>query len=327
VPKNARGLLRRIVSSASRGALSLILLVLVILGRRPDFDTLGPELHRINTDLVVLGIAVMVLQIIVAGLRWQAVIAAQGHRVDSLTTFRIYYVGLFFTTCTPGGIVGDIVRAWQINKSGLTLSAAVSSLVLDRLIVITSLVLASLQAIRLMPPEIKAHLPFGFVMAFVLLALFGAVRALLSLQRLPIALRDHFLIAKMLAFSKVTRDIFLSPLSLLRIFFLALLSQAITCVAIYVLGQAIDINVSLLDFLILTPPVLLITSLPISIGGWGVREGAMVYALSLAGAVPGRALLLSVLVGIVGICVSLPGGVLWMLDRSTNRLHPAGAAE
>jgi len=61
------------------------------------------------------------------------------------------------------------------------------------------------------------------------------------------------------------------------------------------------------------PPVILATVLPISIGGWGMRETAMVFMLSLVGVAPERAFLLSVLMGVVTVVMSLPGGVLWLL--------------
>jgi len=63
---------------------------------------------------------------------------------------------------------------------------------------------------------------------------------------------------------------------------------------------------------------LLILTIPISIGGWGVREGAMVTAFALVG-VPGEgALVLSLLFGVIGLVVSLPGGIVWLMMRGKN---------
>ena len=63
---------------------------------------------------------------------------------------------------------------------------------------------------------------------------------------------------------------------------------------------------------LLVPPVVLITMLPISIAGWGVREGAMILALGQIGVAPVDALSLSVLFGLTGLAAALPGAALWM---------------
>ena len=82
--------------------------------------------------------------------------------------------------------------------------------------------------------------------------------------------------------------------------------------AIYTLARSLDIGISLLDCMILMPPVILLSLLPVSIGGWGVRESVMVFVLGLIGIASEQALLLSVLLGLAGMAISLPGWILWM---------------
>ncbi len=76
-------------------------------------------------------------------------------------------------------------------------------------------------------------------------------------------------------------------------------------------------------------PALLVTTLPISIAGWGVREGAMVAAFSLVGVPVEGALVLSILFGLLILLISLPGGVVWMLsgDSRADVIVTASASE
>src|SRR4029077_21281375 len=67
---------------------------------------------------------------------------------------------------------------------------------------------------------------------------------------------------------------------------------AIPAVA-YSLARAQHLDVSFVDFLVLIPPVVLLAALPISIGGWGVRENAMIIALAPIGVAAGSALLIA----------------------------------
>jgi len=73
--------------------------------------------------------------------------------------------------------------------------------------------------------------------------------------------------------------------------------------------------------------VILVTTLPISIAGWGVREGAMVTAFALVGVPREGALVLSLMLGILGIVMMIPGGVLWLLRRKSGESISAADAE
>jgi uncharacterized membrane protein YbhN (UPF0104 family) len=68
----------------------------------------------------------------------------------------------------------------------------------------------------------------------------------------------------------------------------------------------------------------MVTTIPISIGGWGVREGAMVTALSLLDVQPSIALAISIQFGLIMMVVGLPGGAV-MLFSSVSRRTEAPA--
>ena len=72
-------------------------------------------------------------------------------------------------------------------------------------------------------------------------------------------------------------------------------------------------NLSFLDCLVLIPPVVLVSTIPISIAGWGVREAAMITLLALVGVAEADAFVLSVLFGLLTFGLSLPGGIVWII--------------
>jgi uncharacterized membrane protein YbhN (UPF0104 family) len=102
---------------------------------------------------------------------------------------------------------------------------------------------------------------------------------------------------------------------------LALASNLLGVLLIYVLGLAIGAGLTAFDCLILVPPALLVSALPISLGGWGVREGVLVGAFSMVQADPAAVAATSVLFGLTTPLVG--GGVVvaslfaWR-DRSQN---------
>ena len=72
-----------------------------------------------------------------------------------------------------------------------------------------------------------------------------------------------------------------------------------------------QLEVALKDCVLLVPPVILITVVPVSIAGWGVREGAMVVAFGFIQVPASAAFALSVLFGLTLAVSSLPGSLLW----------------
>ena len=66
---------------------------------------------------------------------------------------------------------------------------------------------------------------------------------------------------------------------------------------------------------ILTFPRLLALAIPISVAGWGVREGTMVVALGQAGVLPADVLALSVAFGLIYMLAGIPGGLLSLVPH------------
>jgi uncharacterized membrane protein YbhN (UPF0104 family) len=58
--------------------------------------------------------------------------------------------------------------------------------------------------------------------------------------------------------------------------------MALACV-VWLLALSMQIPLGLVHALLLTPVILFITAIPISIAGWGLREGAMVFVFGMIG--------------------------------------------
>ena len=95
---------------------------------------------------------------------------------------------------------------------------------------------------------------------------------------------------------------------------LALLIQVIMVLVVLVCAMAIGIHLGAMHALVL-PSILLISMVPISFAGWGVRESAMVVGLGFTGISAPEALAISFLFGLTQIVIGLPGGVMWLLLR------------
>jgi uncharacterized membrane protein YbhN (UPF0104 family) len=117
-----------------------------------------------------------------------------------------------------------------------------------------------------------------------------------------------------LAVLKTMMDRLLQAVSLRRSLLLAssLLVPLLAMLAFFAAGRALGLQYDLVTYFAIVPPALVLTVVPVSIAGWGVREGALVGLFSLIGADKTVVLMMSLVYGILLILVSLPGLVVFL---------------
>jgi hypothetical protein len=103
----------------------------------------------------------------------------------------------------------------------------------------------------------------------------------------------------------------------------SLIIHLISVTAAWCLAKAVAAPLEWSQALLLVLPVLLISTVPLSIAGWGTRETAMVLAFGYAGLPESDGLIVSVLFGIAQFTAGLLGGAIWILDRGKRRFAAA----
>jgi hypothetical protein len=110
---------------------------------------------------------------------------------------------------------------------------------------------------------------------------------------------------------------------------LSLLVHVLTVVITWCIVQAIAAPVGFGDVFLLIPPVMLITLMPISIAGWGVREATMGLAFGFAGLAANEGVNVSLLFGAVSFIVGAFGGLVWIFsaEKAAQGSAPIGNRE
>ena len=101
--------------------------------------------------------------------------------------------------------------------------------------------------------------------------------------------------------------------------FVSLCCNLIMAFSIYLLAQAIGMNVSVVYFFVIMPIVFMITMIPISMSGLGLQDGAYVFFLGQVGVAPTIAFSMSLLAHFIRYLTGLIGGVFYMLERDRSR--------
>ncbi|WP_025037020.1 lysylphosphatidylglycerol synthase transmembrane domain-containing protein [Bradyrhizobium sp. DOA9] len=283
--------------------------ILVLLLRAQDLSSLKADLLAVRLDMLALAVLLLFAQTIVLCHRWILILRAMNVSLEWMAGWRILMVSTFFNQVLPAG--GDAVRIWMLRRRGVQWSPTISSIVADRFLALLALGLIVLAGMPLLLPRVRDNSLLFAILAVLAAACLGAI-ALVTLDRWPPRLIAA-VPAKVVQFAMLVRAPLLAPEGRAMLIASAIVVHLITVATCYVLAIGLDAPLSALDAFVLVPLVILSSAVPISIGGWGVREGAMVAALGLAGIASDKALAVSVLLGLGGLIVGLFGGLVWLI--------------
>lgn len=304
--------MRRFLLTAAKILVSAALLYFSL--RETHFGELAARLNAASAGWLVLAIAVAVFQIYVAALRWCAIGAESEAPLGTLQAFRYSIIGNFFNQTLPSSIGGDAMRLWLVARAGAGWRAATYSVFVDRaigLMALAALILFALPWSLKLIDNPQGRL--GVVLLDLAAVGAGAVFLLLSLVRIDFLTRiwatRHFYACSQIA----NRVLFNGGRGLV----VALVSLAINVLAVVVawcVARAIAAPADLVQLMLLFPPVMLITMIPISIAGWGVREASLGLAFSYAGLGASEGVNVSLLFGAVYFIVGAAGGLIWVVS-------------
>ena len=286
-------------------------------------------LRSASPSAVALAIISLAFGSVLVTVRWRAIAAAVGLVVGFRTALALTFVGNFFSQVLPSTVGGDGVRLLLLYRRRHSLANAAFSLLFDRAVGLGALVVLmglTLPAFLRLVPAGNARTSMVAVIGLGLAGMLGCALLAWLLLRFP-ALRALPLLRQLVAMAAPGGAHLDAPVRTVTVVVgTALIVHLATVVAVSALANGLGVPLPFVHCLVLVPPVVLISGLPLSIAGWGLREGAMVVALGFAGVEAAQALVISLLLGLCLIAVSLPGGVLvWSNKgaRKAGELHPA----
>jgi len=304
--------MRRILLSTIKIFISAALLYLAL--RKANFSDLASRIDIASLGWIGLAIAVTFFQIFVGVLRWRVVSAACGAPLPTRQAMRFNLIGTFFNQTLPSSIGGDAVRLWLVARGGAGWRAATYSIFVDRAIGLIALAIV-----------IVASLPWSYrliddphgrsALLFVDFAALAAGAGFLILGRLPWPwLKRWWATHHVHACSVIANRLIFSRERGPKLAALSFLVHVLTAIIAWCVVRSIAAPVLFGQVFQLVPPVMLITMLPISIAGWGVREATMGLAFGYAGLATAEGVNVSLLFGCVSFIIGAFGGLVWIFS-------------
>lgn len=281
------------------------------------------QFQSMDPWMLALGIGLMFVQLALGALRWGVVLRVLGSKLSGFKIILLYYIGAFFATVLPGLVGGDAVRVWCTVKSGETLPVSLNSVMLERAAAVLSLAVLVAVSEPLLLERVPT-LPGAWVFPALSVAGFVGVFVLTILDKVPESLRRWRAVRALSYLAADTRRVAFHSKTAAASFFSALLGNINLSLVVWALARGLDVPVGVMDCMVLVPPVFLLTTLPISVAGWGVREAAMVSALGFIGVSQSSSLVLSIVFGVLNMVTAIPGGIAFL---SVGGHHIPTAAE
>jgi uncharacterized membrane protein YbhN (UPF0104 family) len=298
--------------------------LLYIAFRGINFAAIQSRLSQISPFWVLLAVLATIVQIFLGALRWREISAECGAPLGTGQAFRYNMIGAFFNQTLPSTIGGDAMRLWLVRRTGTDWRAATYSVLVDRAIGLIALALI-----------VVASLPWSYELIgnahgrlALLLIDIGAISAglgFLAFGRLPWSwLKTFWPLRHIHACSVIANQVIFNRGSGPKIAVLSLLIHVMAVVIAWCAVRSIAAPAAFEQLFMLIPPIMLITMLPISIAGWGVREATMMVAFGYAGLAQTDGTVVSLLFGASSFIVGAIGGLVWILSaEKTSKISHA----
>jgi len=301
---------------ATLAKLAVSATLLGLLLRRLSWEGLRAELQQTHVTALAVPFAIILASNLLAAAQWHWILRVAGVGVGFWRAVRSYFIGLFLNNFMLGTIGGDVYKVVAVGRGMGQMRQVAGATIVDRTIGLSALcTLAMVAAIAELP---RARIPTGqtlLLLAFSL-AVMGTSATLLhprwgeAVTRWIASLPLGGLGARIGRLLDHLRDYRRQPKLLNGAFVLSLVIQASRIVAHYCVGLALGWPLHAADlgkFFLVLPILGLIISLPISLGGWGVREWAGMALLAPLGHGGSEAVALLALTATLTLLASVVG--------------------
>lgn len=274
------------------------------------------KLHEILLDgelrWIIVALLFQLASTYLAAYRWFKISQLISFKESLSFYVQSYFKGTFFNQVLPSSIGGDAVRILDLVQKKYSKTDSFYGVIVDRVVGLVGLLVLNLLATILFYGTFNS----SFSLLIITIALGGILGflSLFYLEKIKFLANYKFLelfhkLARRLNALYPTKKLLAKHISIsLVVHFLSILTM-------YALSLSVNLGLSFEVLLIALPPVFLLTIVPISLAGWGIREGAMVGIFMLVGADQTKILAMSILYGLLLIVSSLPGSYFWVKSK------------
>jgi glycosyltransferase 2 family protein len=312
--------------------LAVTALLFAYIFQKIDFHQFGDTLRNARLDILLIAFLLLWIGHYICIYRWRMLMRPLMPVLTISRLFGIYCIGLFFNLTFPTVVGGDVVKMYYAGKPSKSYAQSFAATFLDRDAGMLAMMIIACSAILLYPVAVP-RIPVSVIVwsafiAFILgnIGIFSPyfhrilTRLLHRLRLSKIAMKVDMISNAFLIMGK-------HKAVLLGSLVISLVNQLLVIAVTYIMALGLRIDVSPSYFLIFIPVVTLISMIPISLNGMGLREYAFMSLFGAVGVPAASCIALGILSSIVSILSSLPGGFVYIFLRNRSDMQQMAAME
>jgi len=280
-----------------------------------DFQEFGKLLFNSHGGWIFVALLMQLTSTYLAAYRWFKISQLLVFQEKLSFYVQSYFKGTFFNQVLPSSIGGDAVRIIDLSRKGYEKKDAFYGVFVDRVVGLVGLLVLNLIASIIFYGTFEQD----FSQLIIAIALSGIVgfSLLFQLHRLTF-LAKYKGLNLFVRLANRLNSLYASRLLLVKHISISVVVHFFSVLTMYGLSLSLSLDLSFQTLLIAVPPVFLLTIVPVSLAGWGVREGAMIGIFMLVGADQTKVLAMSILYGLLLILSALPGSYFWIKSKQTT---------
>ena len=287
---------------------------LIFLFWKIGLDETLTVLREANLRYWLAALLLFLLSLVIRAYRWLVLIRGLDLSVPFSRVLRLYFIGAFFNAFLPSQFGGDVVRALELTQD-IHSSAAVGTVLLDRM---TGLLVLFVMGLVMLPFHAARMAPW-LIGVLVGVAGGGLVAGILALEgRLLRRLTGQLPAVLSLAGQGPLAKVYAAVTgcgwrAVLGAFGVSVIFNLVNVLINWMCGETVRAGIGLGYFFAVTP-LLSVSGLIPSIGGWGVREAVSTVIFAPMGAGENVAAALGVALGGIYLTTGLLGGILYGIE-------------
>ena len=294
----------------------ITIVIFYFLFQKIDFGELWHILAKSHGGWILLALLLQLSSTYLAAYRWFKISKLLSFQESLSFYVQSYFKGTFFNQVLPSSIGGDAVRMIDLTRKGYDKKEAFYGVFVDRVVGLVGLLVLNFIASILF----YGTFPSDFSRLIILISLAGIAgfSSLFIFQKMHF-LANYKLLNLLHRLSVRLNGLYSSKSVLFKHIAISVGVHFLSVLTIYGIALSINAHISFQMLLIAVPPVFLLTIVPVSLAGWGIREGAMVGIFMLVGANPTKVLAMSILYGLLLIISALPGSYFWLKNKKITQ--------
>jgi uncharacterized membrane protein YbhN (UPF0104 family) len=295
--------------------------VLYFLARQLGAAPFRQGLQAITWPAVAAAVTLTALTTACSAWRWQVVARALGTDLGLPDAVCAYYRSLFLNSVLVGGVLGDVHRGVTHGRSAGDVPRGLRAVALERLCGQVIQAVLTIGVLVILPSPVKPALPYVLagvagVAGCAALVVFGAAR-----RRQSRLARTARVVSADLRSGLLARDVW--PRVTLASVLVVAGHTAIFVIAARTAGSTAPLG-ELLPLLMVVQTAVVI---PLSISGWGLREGTAAWAFAAAGLGAAAGVTVTTLYAVLMLVAVVPGAGLLLVDVIRRRRRGAAPRE